>query len=34
MIEGDTVKLSELSDTVASCPPFQWDAKVFIGLFD
>jgi hypothetical protein len=25
--------VSDYKDTVASCPPFQWDAHVFTGLF-
>ncbi|MCF6236906.1 MAG: hypothetical protein L3J70_11145 [Gammaproteobacteria bacterium] len=34
MINGDAVILSGSFDLVASCPPFQWDTKVFTGLFD
>ena len=33
MIFEGGVKQSEFKDTVASCPPFQWDIKIFTGLF-
>lgn len=33
MIKGDIIKISEYKETVASCPPFQWDPFVFTGLF-
>ncbi|MDJ0656367.1 MAG: hypothetical protein QNJ40_19565 [Xanthomonadales bacterium] len=34
MVYQGTVTPSSLSDRVAACPPFQWDTKVFTGLFD
>lgn len=33
MIYEGGIKQSEHKDTVASCPPFQWDTKVFTELF-
>ena len=33
LIHEGAVHLSEFTDMVASCPPFQWDAKVFTALF-
>ena len=33
-ITGDSLEASSYSDTVAACPPFQWDRKVFTGLFN
>ena len=32
-INKSVVKFSEYKDTVASCPPFQWDKHVLTGLF-
>ena len=32
-IESGNVVVSPHTDQVASCPPFQWDEKVFLGLF-
>ncbi|NOX44036.1 MAG: hypothetical protein GXP19_09935 [Gammaproteobacteria bacterium] len=32
LFEGGA-KQSDVKDTVASCPPFQWDTKMFTGLF-
>lgn len=33
VVEGGAFRQSEYKDTVASCPPFAWDTKVFTGLF-
>jgi hypothetical protein len=30
---GDLIVSSEYHDKVASCPPFQWDDKMFTGLY-
>jgi hypothetical protein len=33
-LDTPAAKLSEHTATVATCPPFAWDAKMFSGLFD
>ncbi len=33
VVAGATFRQSDHKDTVASCPPFMWDTKVFTGLF-
>ena len=33
VITEEHTKASEYIDVVASCPPYQWDTKVFKGLF-
>jgi len=33
VVEGSVFRQSEFKDTVALCPPFVWDTKVFTGLF-
>lgn len=34
MLFQGTVTPSKITDLVAACPPFQWDTKVFTGLFN
>lgn len=31
---GNSLEASKAVSRVAACPPFQWDEKVFIGLFE
>jgi hypothetical protein len=33
-IVNGKVQASKLTSKLASCPPFQWDEKNFIGLFE
>lgn len=33
-LDDTGMSISDYSDNVASCPPFQWDRQMFVGLFE